>query len=150
MTIPASTASLAFALSQIQQFAQQAKSQAQGYLTTLQSSSVDSSWVFNLLDKLGQVVSTLNGWSTVAGLNTFATANIPGYSGTLTTDMASAVTAAQNCTAWIVANFPKDSTNTYILAFVLNSDGTRTPRQFTPAQTAGLQTALQSFIATIN
>ena len=46
------------------------------------------------------------------------------------------------CNDWIVANFPKDSTATYLMSHTINADGTRMARTFTPAQTAGLAIAV--------
>jgi hypothetical protein len=133
---------------QIRVFAQSAKASAQGMLTTLQAGNVNSVWVFSLLDQLNGFISAMNGWKAIAGLDAYATAQ--GYTGSISTDATACVTAAQACINWIVTNFPKDSTNTFILDFTLNADGSRTPRSFTPAQTAGLQTAISAFIATVS
>jgi hypothetical protein len=50
---------------------------------------------------------------------------------------------------WILTNFPT-AVSGEILKDTLENDGSITVRQFTPAQTAGLQTALGQLIATIN
>lgn len=150
MSLPASSiVALPDVLRAVQSNAQSVKAQAQNALATLQSSNVSTNFVFLFLDQMGGLINTLNSWSSVSGLNAFATANLPGYGGTLTTEIAAVISAAQACIGWVVTNFPKDSTQTYILAETLNSDGTRTQRVFTPAQTAGLQTLLQAFIASI-
>lgn len=124
------------------------KQQATDALAQL-AGSVDSTWIFNAADVMRNTISNFNRFSSVAGLNAYATAQIPGYAGTMTTDIATTVAATQACLDWIVANFPKDSTNLFILAQSLNADGTRTARIFTTVQTAGLQTRLQALIATI-
>lgn len=151
MAFPSSnnTTSLATVLSTLQALAGQTKSQAQNSLVLMQSQSVDTNFVFQLLDRLNWLITTLNTWKNTAGLDVYAADNLPGYSGTLTTDITSVVNAAQACINWVVTNFPKDSTNTYILSETINSDGTRTLRQFTPSQTAGLQTLIQALIASI-
>lgn len=148
MALPTTTLVQAI-LPNIQSTAKSAKTQAQFALANLQAGSIGSTWVFNLLENLKRMISVLNGYAAVPGLNAYATANIPGYTGTMTTDIAATVAAAQACIDWVVANFPKDSTNTFILAQTLNSDGSLTERQFTSIQTAGLQTNLQSLISTI-
>ncbi len=55
--------------------------------------------------------------------------------------------AAQSVISWVIANFP--ASGGFLQAYTLNADGSRTPRSFSTAQTAGLQTALTSFVATI-
>ena len=141
--------SLQVILESLQALAAQTKAQANNALGVLQTQSVTTVFVFQFLDQMGALISTLNTWKSTAGLDAFATANLPGYSGTLSADINTVITAGQACITWVFNNFPKDSTNTYILSETLNSDGTRTLRQFTPAQTAGLQTLVQSFVSTI-
>lgn len=50
---------------------------------------------------------------------------------------------------WVVANFPKDGSG-FLLAKTLMSNGRTQDRQFNPAQTATLRTALDALIATID
>lgn len=151
MTFPSSnnTTSLGVILTTLQALAGQTKSQAQNSLAQMQTQNVDTVFVFQLLDRLNWLISTLNAWRTTPGLDAYATADLPGYEGTLTADITAIINAAQACINWVVTSFPKDSTQTYILSESINSDGTRTLRQFTPAQTAGLQTLIQALIATI-
>lgn len=127
--------------------AQNIKAQAQNALASLQGGSVDSNFIFVMLDQLRNIISSLNSLKVIAGLDAYATAQ--GYTGSLVSDCTNCANAASTCIAWIVANFPKDSTLAFLLSHTLNADGSRTPRLFTPAQTAGLQTNLQAFIATI-
>ena len=67
----------------------------QASLTTLQTSSVNTGWVFNLLDQLRVFIALLNTWGGVSGLNSYATAQ--GYGGTLTNDITACKNAAQAC-----------------------------------------------------
>ena|SRR5258705_12432277 len=120
------------------------KAQAQNANISL-AGTVNSDFIFRVLDQLGGVISALNQWKAVANLDTYATGQ--GYIGTMSTDCTTTVTAAQNCISWIVTNFP--SSGGFLQSETLNADGSRTPRTFTTTQTAGLQTALTSFIATI-
>jgi hypothetical protein len=137
-------ASEAFAL--IRNYVPQYKAAAQGTVTVMAANSIDSGYVFTMLDQLKSIVDNLNTWKAVTGLNTYATAQ--GYSGTMTTDVTAIVTAATACISWVVTNFP--SSAGFLQSHTLNADGTRTPRSFTPAQTAGLQTAVTALIATIS
>ncbi len=131
---------------QIRSVAQGTRSGAQRFLTALQNSSVDTLLVFSILDAAKGFILNMNTWKTVAGLDAYATSQ--GYSGTLTSDMTACVAAAQACIDWVVANFP--TSGGFMQAFSLNVDGSRAPRSFTPAQTAGLQSALTAFMATIS
>lgn len=124
--------------------AQSIKAQAQNALITL-SGPVQTTFIFQVLDQLAGIIAALNQWKAVNGLDAYATQQ--GYTGSLVADCGSCVTAAQACIAWIVANFP--AANGFLQSEALNADGSRTPRSFTSAQTAGLQTNLQAFIATI-
>jgi hypothetical protein len=121
------------------------KAQAQNALASLQAGSVTTTFIFQMLDQLGSIINALTLWKAVTGLNTYATAQ--GYTGTLVTDCTTCTTAATACITWVVQNFPASAG--FLQSETLNADGTRTPRSFTTAQTAGLQTALTSFIATI-
>ncbi|SRR6266576_1198563 len=121
------------------------KAQAQNANVSL-TGTVNADFIFRMLDQLGAVIAALNAWKAVAGLDAFATGQT--YTGTMSSDCTATVNAAQACINWVVTNFPVAST--FLQAYTLNADGSRTPRSFTSAQTAGLQTALTSFIATIS
>lgn len=151
MAFPSSNnmASLHDVLSTLRALTGQTKSQTQNAVATMQVQNVDTDFVFQTLNRLNWLISTLNAWKDTPGLDAYATSDLPNYSGTLTTDITAVISAAQACIDWVVTNFPKDSTNVYILAESLNQDGSRTLRQFTPAQTAGFRTVLQALISTI-
>lgn len=151
MTLPAALTqeSLPFALATVQNYAAQARERATGAVTTMAAGSVDTGFIFSLLDALSGLIVNLNSVKTLVGLDSYATGNVPGYSGTMTADIAATVNAAQASIDWVVANFPKDNTATWLLAFSLGANGSRTMRSFTSAQTAGFRTTLNSLIATI-
>ncbi len=149
MAFPASTLpSLASVLQNLQNVAASVKAQAGNALITLQTGPVSSLFIFQVLDQVNGLIAYLNQVQATAGLNAYATAQCTGYTGTLTTDITAVINAAQAIINWIVANFPTD-TGGFIQAFKLNADGSRTAALFTSAQTAGLQSAITSFIATI-
>ena len=125
--------------------AQNIKALAQNALAVLQGGSVTSLFIFSMLDQLGNIVSSLAVLKATAGLDAYATAQ--GYTGSLVADCGTCSTAATACVTWVVQNFP--SSGGFLQAEILNADGSRTPRAFTSVQTAGLQTTLQAFIATI-
>jgi hypothetical protein len=64
--------------------------------------------------------------------------------------MAATSAACTNAINWVEANFPTNGGSpAYLLAYVLNPDGSRTPRTFTPSNTAPFVTLLQAVQATI-
>lgn len=150
MALPSSTNPwVGQALIQVLGQAAGTKAQAAEALATLQAGPVSTVWIFNALDQMNDAIGRFDRFKAVAGLNAHATAQVPGYAGTLTTDIATTQAAIQQCIDWIIANFPKDTTNTWPLAFQWGVNGARVPRSFTTAQTAGLQTRLQTLIATV-
>jgi len=150
MALPNSTTPfLNQALNQILGRAAGIKADATNALAALQGGPVTTSFVFNMIDQMNDAISTLNRFKNTTGLNTYATAQVPNYAGTMTTDINAVISAAQACIDWVVSNFPKDNTNTWLLAYQLAADGTRSQRSFSTAQTSGLQTLMQSLIATI-
>lgn len=151
MTLPPALTqnSLAYALNVVQNYAAQAKDRATSANAVMAAGPVDTIFIFSLLDQLNGLIANLNVVKNTVGLNSYATTNVPGYAGTMTTDITSTVNAAQACIDWVVSNFPKDTTAVWLLGFQLNADGTRLPRSFTSAQTTGFRNALQSLLATI-
>jgi hypothetical protein len=122
------------------------KAQAQNANASLAANSVDTNFIFRMLDQLNSIISALNTWKAIAGLDSYA--NGQGYIGTLSSDCTNTVNTAQTCIAWVVTNFP--ASGGFLQGYTLNADGSRTARTFTPTQTAGLQTNLTSFVATIS
>lgn len=151
MTLPPSTSkvSLGSALSAVQGLAASAKQAATSAVGSMSAGAVDANYVFSLLNSLNSFIASLNALAATQGLDAYATEQVPGYAGTMSSDIAATVSAAQACIAWVVSNFPKDSTNTFLLSETLNADGSRTPRSFSSAQTAGFRTALNALLATI-
>ncbi len=133
------------AYSAIRQNASAWRAQAQNALASVQAASVSSDFIFRMLDQFIGAIAALATWKIVAGLDAYATEQ--GYSGTMSADCTTTATAATACVSWVTTNFP--TSGGFITAYTLNADGTRTPRQFTTVQTAGLATALTAFIATI-
>jgi hypothetical protein len=159
--LPASILTLEGVIEQVDGSCKSLKGSMTQALNTMQASNIDSNWVFRFIDGLNQQIATIQSIANAFGsinypaLNTYAQAqkkNPDGtsYTGVYTDDVTTTLNAAKACIAWIVANFPKDSTGTWILSHQLNADGTRTPRGFTPTDTAGLQAAITTLLATIS
>jgi hypothetical protein len=146
MPIPSTTKSLEEAWRDIRAQAQFSRLEAQNALSTL-GGTVDADWVFQLLIQMRNFINTSQTW-TVPGIDAYVDANVPNYSGVLSTDITAASNAAQAVITWVFTNFPKDAQG-FIQAHKLNADGTKIPATFTSAQTAGLQTALTNFVAAL-
>jgi hypothetical protein len=150
MAAPSQTSNiLALALMQIVGQLGGSRAHAVLSLADLNAGPVTTEWVFSFVDRMTDAVQRLDTFKVAPGLDSYATAQLSGYGGVLTTDIAATRAAILACRDWVVANFPKDSTNTYLLSHQMASDGTRTPRTFSTAATAGLRTNLSSLIATI-
>jgi hypothetical protein len=121
------------------------KNNSQVALTNLQSGPITSDYIFTMLDQLRGAIASLTTYKAVSGLDTYATQQ--GYPGTYTVDITINIADLQACLDWIAANFP--ASGGWLQASSLNADGSRTPRSFSTAQTAGLQTALTTLIASI-
>lgn len=134
-------------LTQILGQGSRAKVLCAGARAQMMAGSVDATQIFALLDNLRAFIALIDAHSGTAGLNAYATAQIPGYAGTLTSDIATTRAALVACIDWVVANFP--TAGGYLQSHQINADGTRTQRSFTSAQTAGLRTELSAVLATI-
>lgn len=124
-----------------------AKNLAANSKAQLAAGPVTSDQIFSLLDNIRALIVQIDLYAGTSGIDAYATAQIPNYTGTITTEVATTRAALQACIAWVVSNFPVATT--WLQSHQLNADGTRTPRNFSPAQTAGLQTALQGVLDTI-
>lgn len=151
MTLPVSTTPfLHQALVQVLGQAAGIKSQAEEANATLLAGPVSSDWIFNFLNNTSAALFNFNRFKNVVGLDTYAQEQVPGYSGSMLSDINAVIDAVQACIDWVVTNFPKNTAGDYILAYTaLAADGSKTPRMFSTAQTAGLRTNLQAVIALI-
>lgn len=130
----------------IRTYAPQWRAQALNAQNVMANNSVNTDFVFQVLNALNNVVANLTIWKSVSGLDAYATSM--GYPTTMSADCTATVNAAQTCINWVVANFP--ASGGFLLAESLNADGTRTPRSFTSAATTGMQSDLAALAATIS
>jgi hypothetical protein len=115
-------------------------------LAQMQSTNINTPFVYSVLDTLNYLKGQLMMGIGVSGLDSYATAQ--GYNGSMVADCNAVIAAATAVIVWVYENFP--TANGFVQGETLNEDGTRTPAQFTPAQTGGFQVALAAFNATIN
>lgn len=148
MTFPASPNTLADALISLRQSAASTKSSAQQARTTLAAGSVSANLILALRNN---IISAISNWTSVAsttGLASYAQSQYSDSGLDIVTEYQNMKAAAQAVVDWITNNFPKDASG-YLLKDQFSVSGL-TVRQFTTAQTAGLVTALDNFIATIS
>lgn len=85
----------------------------------------------------------------VPGIGAYAKSQVDDPALDIAAEFTAMVTALDNTTAWVVANFPKDG-NGWLLAQTMLTTGRTTDRVFSAAGTATLRTVLDALIATIN
>lgn len=116
----------------------------------LASSNQSANAVIALLNQIVNAITIFDEVAAIPGLAAYAQEqqNDSGYD--VIAEFQTMRAEAVGVRDWIITNFPKDSTNTYIIKDILENDGSITVRQFTPAQTAGLRSALNLLIGTIS
>ena len=128
----------------VKQFATQARN-------ALIAGTVSANAVIQIMTNLK---SSIEVWDTVSGLSgisVFAQTQEDDPAYDVVAEFLSMRTAAVAAVDWVFDNFPKDNqAPNYILKDILATDGSISVRQFTPAQTVGLQTALADLIAAIS
>lgn len=110
--------------------------------------NVASSRILNTFINLRVYRSKLSAMSGTPGLVAYAQAqkNLPGLD--VVAEFTALLSAIDGVTSWINTNFPKDVSG-FLLERTLGVDGP-TERAFTPAQTAGFRTQLDTVIAAIS
>ena len=128
----------------VKQFATQANA-------ALAAGTVSANAVIQVMTNLK---SSIEVWDTVSGLSgisVFAQTQEDDPTYDVVAEFLAMRTAAVSAVDWVFDNFPKDNqAPNYILKDILSTDGSISVRQFTPAQTTGLQTALTDLIAAIS
>ncbi len=125
------------------------KQQCASYITALQSGPVSADQIIGVLSSMSGQGDRIASLKATTGLNAQAQAQIPGYVGTMTSDITALQTVLQGVIDWVVNNIPKDG-NGFILVYTMTPTGNKVARTFSPAQTAGLVTQLQALQATIS
>jgi hypothetical protein len=109
--------------------------------------TVSANAVMQIMTNMKSSIEVWDSVSSLAGIGAYADneENDPAYdvAAEFTSMRAEAVTVRD----WVITNFP--ASGGFIQKDTLEVDGAITVRQFTPAQTTGLQTALADLIAAI-
>ena len=131
------------------QFAGAIKRDATNIKTLSAAGTAGASDILSFSVRLADAKAELAKSAAVPGIAAYAQAQIndPAF------DVAAAFTAMRDgidaCTAWVVANFPKDGGG-FLLAQTIAADGRPADRVFSAAGTATLRTQLDALIATID
>lgn len=148
MAYPASTSVPAQTLDAVDRLALNLKAFCQRRKAEMAAGNVPSTTIFDVVINLRSARSQLQAAASVPGIAAYAQAQKGNPSLDIVAEFTAMVNAIDGVVSWVVANFPKDGTGTYLLAQTMGAEGP-VDRQFSPAQTAGLRTALDSVINAI-
>lgn len=117
------------------------------------SNDISAGYVLLVLDRLREDLSYFNSIASTPGLTQYARDQYADQGMDIVADFNAMMNAITNTINWIVSALPKAPAdgqgNEYLLLKTIDATGVRSDRLFTPAQTAGLRTQLDSIIATI-
>lgn len=123
------------------------KTYAQTHRAALAAGNTDSARIIGVFRNLRTERAALTQAASTPGLAPFARDQKNNQTLDVVAEFNALVAAIDGVTGWIETNFPKDA-NGFLLGWSLNA-GSVVERQFTPAQTAGLRTQLETLIAAI-
>jgi hypothetical protein len=142
------TGMLSFILEDIDRRASAVKLLAQQISSECAAGNVPSTRILDSYIRFKQERAQLATSASTPGLTQFARDQKNNQTLDVVVEFNAMIAAMDGITAWIETNYPKD-VGGFLLAKQF-SNGTIIDRMFTPAQTAGFQTQLNSLIATIN
>ena len=123
------------------------KQQAQAAVAAL-AGNITASQIFQILDNLRSPLALINAAAAVPGIAVYAQAQTSDPAYDVVAEFTATVGVIQAVIDWIVANLPKDAGG-FVQAYTIASNGDRTATVYTPAQTAGLMTQINSIVAQI-
>jgi len=145
MAFPTSREMLATGLSRAQSQASSIKRIAQNNRDRMAAGPITAGGVLSLLDNLSGALATFQGVAGLAGIAAYAQDQL---GQDVAPDFSAMIAEVTACRDWIVSALPKDGDG-YLLLETMDAQGSRTERTFSTAATAGLRTALDALIATI-
>jgi len=154
MAFPSSTGSqaltLALALQTAQNMAGAVKVRAQSLSISCAAGNVPAQTILDGVSALADAKVTFNKCSATVGLAAYAQAQVGDAN--IATEFTTMVSAIDGVNNWVLANFPKDSTNTFLMitSFTPDNTGKITQRTFSTAQLAPLKTLLDALVASID
>ncbi len=141
------TNQLAVVYRQITQFANIVKSQAQSLRDASNAGNIHAMQIIDWFVALGGFRTQLNTLSQTPGLAAYAKTECNDANYDVAAEFTAMLSAIDTALGWVTTNFPASGGFIQSHSFV---SGVYTPRTFTPAQTAGLRTALDALTATIS
>lgn len=142
------TGTLSITLEDVDRRASAVKQYATQSRDRMAAGNVPSTLIFDLFIRLKNDRAALASAATVPGIANYAQAQKGDTQFDVAAEFNNLLATIDGVTAWISANFPKDS-NGYLLAQTWGAEGP-VDRQFSSATTAGLRSVLDTLIATIN
>ena len=149
MAYPASRLTMHELLTRANQQANSIKQIAANNRDRMASGPITAEGTLALLDNLMGARSHLANAAARPNIAPYAQTQMGGDQLDVVASFNAMMAALDDAIDWIVTNFPR-SADGALLTEELASDGTRTERTFSTAQTAGLRTALDALIATID
>lgn len=141
------TGMLSFVLEHIDRRIADVKRNATNVRNEANSGDIPSSRILTLLVNLRQDRTSLVAAAATPGIGAYAQQIKNNPTLDVVAEFNSVIASLDQVVAWIVANFPQDGQG-FLLAQTLGPAGP-VDRMFTPAQTSGLRTQLDSLIITI-
>lgn len=148
MAFPATSPTLYEALKKLRDSSGGLKAYAADQKAKLAASSISAN---SIIEMMVNFQKSIDGWDAVAstpGLADYAKAQYSSATLDIVAEYQAMRSAAVAVVTWVQSNFPKDASG-YLLKDQFDASAGLAVRSFTPAQTAGLQTALTSFIASV-
>jgi len=116
----------------------------------LAAGNVSANAVIQALNTLTGSIAVFDAISGLPGMAQYARDQQDDQAYDVVAEFSAMRTEAIGARDWVITNFPTAPGTGEILKDTLENDGSITVRQFTPAQTAGLQSALGQLVATID
>lgn len=147
MTFPASGVLPARAFDEIRQTAVTVKQTCTNYINTASSQNVDYDFIKAILFALNRANDRFNQLRTTPGLAAYAKAQVDDPNFDIAAEFSAMQSAITGALDWAATNIP---TNVTLKPTSQWDSGSIVSGSFTPAQTAGLRSVLQSVVDTIS
>jgi hypothetical protein len=141
------TDSLAKAYAEAQNEAIRVKNYAQSFSSALAENNQSGDLIENVMVQMKRVIDLWNTTTSMPGMAQYARDQADDQAYDVVAEFNTMRNAAITVRDWIINNFP--SAGGFIQKDTYEADGSITVRQFTPAQTAGLRTVLDSLVNAI-
>jgi hypothetical protein len=126
------------------------RSYASNAQNTLANNTVSANLVIGIMFEMKSAIEVWDAVAALSGIAQYARDQEDDQAYNVVAEFNAMRTEAVGVRDWIITNFPDSGDpDNYLLREQINPDGSIVTRQFTSAQTSGLQTALGQLVATI-